>query len=194
MVVADEQDEGRGRRGRTWVSSPGGLYASLLVPSDPLLSLRAGIAVATALAAFGIEARLKWPNDVLVGERKIAGILIETVGDRAIVGIGVNRAPVSVAGATSLAEEASLPCNRDDLLGKILEGFSWDSPRRILSRYRALSATIGRIVRVEVGTGAQGRIVTGRAEGVDPVGRLLVREGATLEAIVCGDCVHLATR
>ena len=104
-IAAGEQTAGRGRQGRDWVSTPGNLYASLLlpVPGVPLdrlssLSLVAGLALADSVAAAGISApvQIKWPNDVLVAGRKTAGILIETIGQgeslAAIIGCGLNLA------------------------------------------------------------------------------------------------------
>jgi len=77
VVVADKQEQGRGRLDRTWLSPAGGLYASIILQADPLISLRAGIAVAKGLRELGIKAELRWPNDVMVEGKKIGGILVE---------------------------------------------------------------------------------------------------------------------
>src|SRR5207249_8258958 len=87
-VVADHQTAGRGRLGRTWETPPGtALLASFVMPARPLASLAVGVAAAHAC---GPSSRLKWPNDVLLGGAKLAGILAELRGDRVIVGVGVN--------------------------------------------------------------------------------------------------------
>ncbi len=105
VVIAERQDAGRGREGRAWASPTGGLYFSaVLRPPLPLaavppLTLAIGIAVCDAARAFGAAAQLKWPNDVLVAKKKLAGVLVETQSqggrlDSVVVGIGVNLASV----------------------------------------------------------------------------------------------------
>ncbi len=190
VIVADEQEHGRGRFGRIWLSPKGGLYASLILDSSPLLPLHVGIAVAEALRAVGINAMLKWPNDVLVGEKKIAGILIEIVDERAIVGIGVNLATSPMKTATSVAQETSVEVSRDDLLELILQRFTSTPPDTILDRYRALSATIGQAVRVEVAGSAGPGLIVGRAVGLDSTGRLLVTAGEAVYSVTAGECIH----
>lgn len=191
VIVADEQEHGRGRFGRTWLSPKGGLYASLILDPSPLLPLHVGIAVAEALRAVGINAMLKWPNDVLVGEKKIAGILIEIVDERAIVGIGVNLATSPMETATCVAQETLTVVSRDDLLELILQRFTSMPPDTILDRYRALSATIGQAVRVEVGASAALGPIVGKAVGLDSTGRLLVAMGDTVHSVTSGECIHL---
>ena len=191
VIVADEQEHGRGRFGRTWVSPKGGLYASLILDSSPLLPLHVGIAVAEALRAVGINAMLKWPNDVLVGEKKIAGILIEIVDRRAIVGIGVNLATSPMETATSVVQETVIEVSRDDLLELILQRFTSTPPGTILDRYRAISATIGQAVRVEVAGPAGPGPIIGRAVGLDSSGRLVVAMGEEVYSVTSGECIHL---
>jgi len=191
LVLAEEQERGEGRRGRTWVSPRGGLYASLVVSPRPLLAVRAGVAVATTLRDCGIAAVLKWPNDVLVRDRKIAGVLIEVLDDAAIVGIGVNLAPVLVPGATSLFEEVGHVVERDDLLEGILRRLLAEDEEGLPERYTELCATIGRRVRLEFGGGGSHRALVGRALGIDGSGRLVVESGGRVEAVSTGDCLHL---
>ena len=196
VIVADEQEHGRGRFGRTWLSPKGGLYASLILDSSPLLPLHVGIAVAEALRAealraVGINAMLKWPNDVLVGEKKIAGILIEIVDRRAIVGIGVNLATSPMETATDVARETAIEVSRDDLLELILQRFTSTPPGTILDRYRAISATIGQAVRVEVAGPAGPGPIIGRAVGLDSSGRLVVAMGEEVYSVTSGECIHL---
>ena len=126
VLAAEEQTAGRGRLGRTWLSPPRAAltFSVLLRPAGVpparrgWLPLLAGVATATAVRhVSGLDARLKWPNDLVLGPRKLAGILAEQSGDAVIVGIGVNvsatRAELPVTGAAALpaaAPPGSLPC------------------------------------------------------------------------------------
>jgi BirA family biotin operon repressor/biotin-[acetyl-CoA-carboxylase] ligase len=186
IVMADTQTHGRGRLGRHWSSPEGGLYASLILPLTPLLSLNAGVAVAESLIELGITARLKWPNDVLVHGKKIAGILIETRNDYGIVGVGVNISTAPFPGSTCIAEHISVPVSGEKLLGRIVQNLPDDVGERALDRYRSLSATIGKTVRVQTNDGD----MVGVATGIDCTGRLLVREADTIHTIAAGDCIH----
>jgi BirA family biotin operon repressor/biotin-[acetyl-CoA-carboxylase] ligase len=176
VVVADHQTAGRGRRGRTWESHPGAslLVSVILRPAPALVTLAAGVAAAEACA--GVDVGLKWPNDLMLGDAKLGGILSELVGDAAVVGLGLNLcwAP---AGAACLGEGA----DRQALLDAYLAGL--DSPGDVLARYRSRCTTLGRRVRIEVPGGA----IEGLATDVDEHGRLLV-DGRPVAA---GDVVHL---
>ena len=183
-VVASQQQHGRGRLHRQWLSPQGGLYLTLVVHPEDLLSLRAGVAVATALRDLGIPATLKWPNDVLVNDKKIAGILIELYGAYALVGIGVNVDQAPLPSATSLQAEGHLEVSRDQLLNTILCRFQCADVRR---QYLQLSATLGHHVRVEQVRGC----IEGEAVDVDPQGHLLVAEGCSIKRVGYGDCLHL---
>jgi BirA family biotin operon repressor/biotin-[acetyl-CoA-carboxylase] ligase len=218
VLVAEEQTAGRGRLGRTWTSVPGAsltfsvLLRPVTVPSARRgwLPLLAGVAVASAVRSVaGVEAVLKWPNDVLVGERKLAGILAEQSPDGAavVIGIGLNIAtpadalPVSPAGlpATSLLVEGA-SASREALLLEVLRqlerryaAFRADpDPARtgVLDEYRSLSGTLGQLVRVEL---PAGRILSGVAVGIDLDGRLLVAgdPGDPPSPVSAGDVVHL---
>ena len=216
VLVAEEQTAGRGRMGRSWVSEPGAAltFSVLLRPvSVPAyrrgwLPLLAGVAVATAVRSVAhVPATLKWPNDVLAGDRKLAGILAEQAGDAIVIGIGLNVAtpadalPASPTGlpATSLLVEGS-DVAREPLLVEMLRqlerwylAFREDpDPSRcgLLGEYRALCATLGRSVRVELPGNRQ---LVGLAEDVDADGRLLVREEDTTSVtpISAGDIIHL---
>lgn len=134
---------------------------------------------------------LKWPNDVLVDEKKIAGVLIENVDERAIVGIGINLTTSPLNTATSVAQETSIEVSRDDLLELILRCFASTPSELVLTRYRALCTTLGRVVRAESGGAVANRTIIGRAVGIDPAGRLLVAADETLHAIASGECIHL---
>lgn len=119
IVIADEQTGGRGRRGRAWASAPGNLYLSMIVDGGKqaaapgLLSLAVGVAAAEACGGYGARVRLKWPNDLMIDDAKLAGILIEAAAPwRYVVGLGVNltHAPALPGRATvALAEAAPVP-------------------------------------------------------------------------------------
>jgi BirA family biotin operon repressor/biotin-[acetyl-CoA-carboxylase] ligase len=224
VLVAEEQTAGRGRLGRTWTSVPGAaltfsvLLRPVTVPAGRRgwLPLIAGVAVASAVRSVtggvssgGVDAVLKWPNDVLVGERKLAGILAEQSpdGSAVVIGMGLNVAtpadalPVSPAGlpATSLLVEGAA-VSRETLLLEILRQFErWyiafradPDPVRtgLLDTYRPLCVTLGQRVRVELPVG---RFVTGVARDIDPDGRLLMADGPSGPpmAISAGDVVHV---
>lgn len=216
VLVAEEQTAGRGRMGRSWVSQPGAsLTFSVLIRPLPVpparrgwLPLLTGVAVATAVRSVAaVAAALKWPNDVLVADRKLAGILAEQSGQAVVLGIGVNVAtsadalpasPTGLAATSLLAEGADVA--REVLLIEVLrqlEGlylpFLADPrPERsgLLASYRTLCATLGRQVRVEL---PGGRSVAGVAQDVDTGGRLLItRPGATSPTPVsAGDVIHV---
>ncbi len=200
VVVAARQTEGRGRRGRSWESAAGlGLWLSVVIRPDidaarfPLLSFSAALAAADAVErASGVAPRVKWPNDLLIEGRKIAGILLEKEGDAAIVGIGINvrhRAedfpPELRDTAGSLRMFAKEPVSLDALERHLLA----EIERRIdsgdfFSEYAARCATIGAQVRVVEMNGE----FSGVAEGVGADGALLVRdEVGALRRVLAGD-------
>ena len=199
VVVAESQTAGRGRLDRSWVSPPrAGLTLSVLVRPDlppvrwPWLPLLTGLAVATAVREQAeLDAVLKWPNDVLVGGRKVCGVLAEVPeAGAAVLGIGLNvttRAEeLPVATATSLALAGAATTDRDTLLRALLRALGSvlvdvDASR---AAYRERCSTIGQSVRVELPGGAA---VQGVAEQVDDSGRLVVAG----QAYGAGDVVHL---
>ena len=223
VLVAEEQTAGRGRMGRNWVSEPGAaLTFSILLRPDAMpaarrgwLPLIAGVAVALAVRAVsGLDATLKWPNDVLIGDRKLCGILAEQSGTAVVVGIGINVAtpadalPGGLAGPggpagpgglrpTSLAVEG-VEVARDLLLVEVLRLFEQHyldfrknpDPAAIglLAEYRALCGTLGRKVRVEL---PAARTLTGEATGIDSDGRLLVTDAGITTATFAGDVIHV---
>jgi BirA family transcriptional regulator, biotin operon repressor / biotin---[acetyl-CoA-carboxylase] ligase len=219
VLAAEEQRAGRGRMQRTWVSPPrAGLTFSLMVRPTGVpparrgwLSLLTGVAVADAVRAVaGVQARLKWPNDVLAGPAKLCGILTEAAGDAVVVGIGVNvstgpdeRPPPGPGGlvATSLAMEGSAQAQREPLLVGILDGFerryqAWRQAGGdadlcgLRSDFVKACATLGRQVSVEMPGGRQP--LSGLAVGVDSDGRLLVRVPSGSDVpVAAGDVVHL---
>ena len=202
-VVADIQRRGRGRHGRTWLSPRGGLYLTLILRSAPprlsLLPLAAGVAVARALRRlYGIEVRLKWPNDLLYRERKLGGILLEASFHREIpefilLGLGLNlNTPVSgeEPRAISLLEILGHRVDRDELLRVLLAEILHSlelSPEDILRSWKSLSATLGQEVRVHTPHGE----IRGRALDLTPQGGLLLETPEGLREVLSGDCIHL---
>ena len=164
VVVADNQTAGRGRLSHRWETPPGtALLVSFVLRPDPLLSLATGVAAAEAC---GRSVRLKWPNDLLLDGRKVGGILVEATPSKAICGIGINLtwAP---EGAARLDEP------RDQLLERLrvaIERWSSTPGDQVLDRWRELSDTIGKTVRIEL----PDRIVEGIAEDIDSNGNLIV--------------------
>lgn len=226
VLVAEEQTAGRGRLGRSWTSVPGAslTFSVLLRPASVppgrrgWLPLLAGVAVASAVRSVadgdggdggGVRAVLKWPNDVLVGDRKLAGILAEQSPDASavVIGVGINVAtsadalPLSPSGlpATSLLVEGA-SVSRETLLLSILGRLeSWyaafrsdPDPTRtgLLDAYRSLCATLGQTVRVELPVG---RVLAGTATDIDSDGRLLIEEspGDLPKPVSAGDVVHV---
>lgn len=171
VVTADYQTAGRGRLSHGWQAPAGtALLVSFVLPPHPLLSLAAGVAAAEAC---GRNVRLKWPNDLLFGGRKVGGILVEASPAKAICGIGINLtwAPDGAA---------QLDVSRDPLLERLsqsIDRWSAAAPDEILARWRELSDTIGKRVRVEL----PDRVVEGFAQGIDAAGNLLV-DGVVVSA------------
>ena len=188
-IVADEQTGGRGRFGRAWASPRGGLYATFATSERPLLSLASGMAVVNALDEFNVHASLKWPNDIVLGEAKLAGVLIEIHHGTALVGIGVNL-EVGPVGMSTSTRTIGAVVRRGDLLRSIWRELQRDEdPKALLSAYRKRSATLGRRVRILIGEG--GQAVEGIAVAVDGQGRLVVETCAGRRTITSGECQHL---
>jgi BirA family biotin operon repressor/biotin-[acetyl-CoA-carboxylase] ligase len=164
IVVADHQTAGRGRLDRTWESpSRTALLVSFVLAPNPILSLTAGVAAAEAC---GSGVRLKWPNDLLLDGGKVGGVLVEAMPIKAICGIGINLTWAPPGGAT-------LNQDRDQLLERLgVEIERWMSAptEEVLARWRELSATLGRRVRVELA----GTAIEGTAEDIGPQGELIV--------------------
>ena len=177
VVIADHQTAGRGRLERRWDAPPGtALLVSFVLRPAPLLSLAAGVAAAEAC---GPEVRLKWPNDLLLDGRKLGGILVETTPRKAICGIGIN-----LSSAPEGAARLDRP--RDEVFARleaVIERWTGAPDEAVLRRWRELSATLGRRVRVEVG----GRTAEGLAEDIGPRGELVVNG----EPFVAGSVTHL---
>lgn len=214
-IVADHQSSGRGRLDRVWEFPPrSGLALSMLVRPDavpvgrwPWLPLLTGIAVYEAIrATTGVDSELKWPNDVLVGDRKIAGILVERTetptGPAAVVGVGLNvsltEAEIPTPNATSLAIEGASTLDRSVVVRSLMRTFepiyrAWaaaegDPAEGMLESYVRRCSTVGRVVRVQL---PDGSTFTGTAEAVNTDGQLVVADGASRRALSAGDVVHV---
>lgn len=174
IVVADHQTAGRGRLERRWESPQGtALLVSFVLLPRPLLSLAAGVAAAEAC---GPDVRLKWPNDLLLHGRKLGGILVETTPDRAICGIGIN-----LTWAPDGAAKLEQP--RDAVLDRLrpsIELWAAAPADTILKRWRELSATLGKRIRIDS--------TEGLAEDIGANGELIV-DG---RPFVAGSVTHLA--
>jgi len=191
IVIADEQTAGRGRFGRTWISPKGGLYVTVIHSADPLVSLKAGLAVVRALQSVGIKAGLKWPNDVLAENRKIAGVLIETDGEHSLVGIGLNLASAPLDSATCVARYVN-KLDRIEWARMIADTlFEMPSGSAILDEYRSLCLTLGILVLID-GIGDESP-VEGNAVDVDDRGRLIIQTREGKRTISSGECLHLHT-
>lgn len=189
VLVADHQTAGRGRLGRRWDAPPGAnLLASLLfhdVPGDPgELTRRVGLAAVDGCRAVaGVTAALKWPNDVLVGDRKLAGILAERgAAGSVVVGLGLNVRWAPAGAARLGADVAPLA-----VLAAVLAAYD-ALPVDIGGRYRQALTTLGRAVRIELAGG----ILDATATDVAPDGRLVVVDNCGLtHRIDAGDVVHV---
>lgn len=216
VLVAEHQTAGHGRLDRTWTTpARSGLTLSVLVRPTaveparwPWLPLMAGLVVAASLRdQAGVAAAVKWPNDVIVDDRKVAGILVERAeaagrAPAAVIGIGLNvslrEAELPVPTATSLVLEQATMTDRSQLARALLRTFDrlyagWlrtggDPAQGLRAAYVDACATIGRRVRVEL---VGGQEAIGDAVGVDPLGRLLVRTAQGQQALSAGDVVHL---
>lgn len=210
VVIAESQTRGRGRIGRMWESPKyKGVYASFLLrpklsPAEvPLLTLMTSVSAVTALTRVtGLEPRIKWPNDILIGHRKAAGILTELSAETdrvnfAVIGIGINvnnDRETLLPNATSLKEETGAKVSRlavvQSLLGEIEKDYVYlraRGPEQMLKKWRALSMTLGRRVKVQ----GEKRHIEGEALDIDADGALLVRTDSGIrEKVYAGDVIH----
>jgi BirA family biotin operon repressor/biotin-[acetyl-CoA-carboxylase] ligase len=200
VVIAEEQTAGRGRLGRDWLSPRGNIALSLIlypsVEQLTALNMLVSLAVAHSIEKVtGLKTEVKWPNDVLIGGRKVCGILVENAirgkeVEWAVVGIGLNinlpltSFPGAAIEATSLSQEAGRGVSREEVLKTLLEELeglysAWQSGELIYEEWRNRLSTIGKEVRVRWGDG----VVEGYAESVDDKGQLILRcrDGSVVE-------------
>ncbi len=191
VITAGRQTNGRGRMGRAWDSPAGNLYLTAVVPdfgdATPQLAFVAAVALAGALQDFGV--RLKWPNDVLLDGRKIAGILLERAADKVLVGVGVNvvSAPVQAIYATGHLQ-GRIFC--DILLDRFLKelceamrAFQEKGFEPIRRKWLASAFHLGQeiVVKMPHGTAA------GVFAGMDADGALMLKQADVLRRITVGD-------
>jgi BirA family biotin operon repressor/biotin-[acetyl-CoA-carboxylase] ligase len=211
-VVADRQSRGRGRLGRKWSSPPGSnIYMSVVLrpdlPSEDVTLLTLASAVASAIAireTTGCGVSIKWPNDLMSNGRKLGGILLESRSggarvDFAVLGIGINvNMTPSVPGATSVREETGKMHERAPLIEGILKNLAVEleilkkrGHAALLEKWKALSSTLGKDVRVVTANDA----ITGTAIDIDEKGRLILRTSAnTFRIISSGDLTMLRAK
>jgi BirA family biotin operon repressor/biotin-[acetyl-CoA-carboxylase] ligase len=211
VLIAEHQTAGRGRHGRGWSATPRAqitMSVGVSVIDVPTaawgwLPLATGVAVVDAvtprLEVTGVEAGLKWPNDVLAGGGKLAGILAEVAKPVVVIGVGLNvtQAPEEVVGATSLLDLGVAAPDRDQLVRSLLRELggriaAWRAARgsdpQLAADYRARSLTIGSRVRAQL---PGGRELVGTARDIDDQGRLCLETDGETVVVSAGDVVHL---
>lgn len=214
IVIAESQRSGKGSRGKKWISPSGGVWMTIILRPDieptkaPQLTLVTGVAVAETLnQECNLDVGIKWPNDILIGDKKVCGILTEVKADRGkvdyvLVGIGIDLNvdltifPPELRGATtSLKAELDREIKGAELVQKFLQNFEvyYDEFkegkfRDILNEWRRLSKTIGNYVEVH----KKGGVSYGEAVGVNKDGKLILEmEDGTLRKIISGECIHI---
>lgn len=206
VVIAENQTSGRGRMDRKWWSPEGGLYFTLVMRPDippvmsPLVIFGTASVLARTLREFcGVEARVKWPNDILIHGSKVSGMLseMESAGDQVSfvnIGIGINMnndLPPDLPFATSIKKISGKTCSRKAFLSEFLDHLEKRMHQpdlaSVITEWKSCSATLGRQVRI---ISRQG-VAEGKAVDVDPNGALIVRTAdGTLKKIFYGDCIH----
>lgn len=205
-VIAGRQQNGRGRLNRQWLSEKGGLYFTMVLRPDlpPVLSFRVGLLASVTLARilneiFGIDVRVKWPNDLLVDERKICGMLseLEAEADRVAfinIGIGLNvnndPSPIEPA-ATSLQNILGRKVSIKEILARYLDSFEAQMQTaaydEVIEQWKQLTVTLNRDVRVVT----THEVLTGKAIDIDDTGALILKcSDGSLKKIHYGDCFH----
>ncbi|MCK5204300.1 MAG: biotin--[acetyl-CoA-carboxylase] ligase [Desulfobacterales bacterium] len=205
-VIAGRQVSGRGRLKREWLSDKGGLYFTMVLRPDlpPVLSFRVSFLASLTLARilnemFGVDVRLKWPNDLLVDERKISGMLseLEAEADRVAfinvgVGVNVNNDPSAIEpAAISLKAILGRKVSKKDILARYLDAFEQQMQTaaldRVIEEWKAYTVTLNREVRVVTTR----EVFTGKAVDVDDSGALVLKcADGSLQKILYGDCFH----
>jgi BirA family transcriptional regulator, biotin operon repressor / biotin---[acetyl-CoA-carboxylase] ligase len=213
VIIAEEQTGGVGRMGRVWVSPKGGIWFTIIlkpqIPVDHvfMLTMAGAIAVARAIRKeFDLGALIKWPNDIYIGDKKVAGLLLELSAEAdtihyCLLGIGIdaNLSPhqleTSVHGhVTSLSAELGHDIDRAALLARvlkefenkylILEGQEYDT---LVREWKSLSCTLDQHVRISTLKST----FEGDAIDIDEYGALIIRkENGRIERVIAGDCVH----
>jgi len=206
VVIAETQTSGRGRMDRNWVSPKGGLYFTLVlrprIPPvmSPLVNFGTALVLAQTLQdVCGVDARVKWPNDILIRGRKVSGMLseMEAAGDQVSfvnIGIGINMnndLPPDLPTATSIKKISGKTCSRKAFLSEFLDRLQdrihQPDLTSVIGEWKSYSATLGQEVRI---VSRQG-VTEGKAMDVDSSGALIVRtKDGSLKKIYYGDCFH----
>jgi BirA family biotin operon repressor/biotin-[acetyl-CoA-carboxylase] ligase len=200
VIIAEEQTAGQGRHGHSWHSEWGtGIYFSMVLKPAPLLTLALGLATAETITSItGLACDLRWPNDVMIGGKKAAGILVQLVEGNAIGGIGINVnhtsfPPELAQEAASLRLEAGCDFDRMDILLALIpaiESFADRDSETILRLFtQASSYAVGRRVRVEQADG----IILGITTGLDPSGYLKIRTDDGTDTLILAGGVRAAS-
>ena len=192
IVMAETQTAGRGRYGRVWQSPRGNLYVSFVFESNPMrdkyLSFLTGLALAESLPEFNV--RLKWPNDVLLEGKKVAGILLETTGNKIIVGIGVNL--VSNPDKNMLYPTANLGGRLSPIglvkrlmiqYDALFDVFNKKGFKKIRARWLDLATGVGETISVHLPT----EELIGTFKGISDDGALLLKIGKKVRSVTAGD-------
>ncbi len=214
IVIAEKQRKGKGRGGKPWISPIGGAWMSIILRPDtlpinaPQLTFTAGVAAAKTIGEeYGIEVGIKWPNDILIEDKKVCGILTEISTERdsidyIIAGIGIDAnvdldllPPELREETTSLKSVLEKEISRMKLVRKFLENFekmynefNQGNFQKILQKWRKYSKTIGNNVEIRKGT----EIVQGEAVGVNSEGALILElKDGSLRKIISGECRHV---
>lgn len=212
IVIAQTQTHGRGRFDRLWVSPEGGIYISVIIrpkvaaENVPLLSFVAALSVAKTIESFGVHVRVKWPNDVRVNRKKIAGILLESEimegsVEYVIIGIGINvnvditKLPLDIqVKSTSIHVEKATSIDYYEFLTALLHQFEHfyalfrkERYKRIIDEWKKNTDTLGHSVRIQTST----ETISGLAFDVDPSGFLLLKTPqGDIKKIFSGDCLY----
>jgi BirA family biotin operon repressor/biotin-[acetyl-CoA-carboxylase] ligase len=203
VIASEFQSAGRGRLDRNFEAAPmSALTFSMYIEPKvdktewSFLTLLAALSVREAIASLDNTTQLnvKWPNDLLIKEKKCAGIIAQATDKGVVIGIGLNvgmsQLELPVSTATSLAIESCSELDRNIILGAILNHFEinlqiWELGKSFIAEYKAASATIGADVEVSL---PGGKVIRSKAIGVNDAGELLLENG---EAVTVGDVVHL---
>jgi len=208
VVLAEMQTEGRGRMARAWASPHGGVWMSLILKPKIALAnaykvnMAISVALSKAIAGlYGMKVSIKWPNDLLINDRKVCGILMEISAeiDRleyAVIGIGINANVDAEAfpdewNATSISRELGSKISRIELIQRVLQeiedAYCKIDSKEIYNEWCDRSATLGRHVRINSAAGD----FDGKAISLSEDGALMVKSSGSLLRVVAGDCIHL---
>ena len=202
VLVANFQSKGRGRLDRTFSAPPGSalLFSLYVEPkrereSWGILTLIAGISICDLLnTLLDKPVTLKWPNDLLIGEKKVSGLIAQATPKGVVIGVGINVAmsqeQLPISTATSLLLEGSAHLDRNEICARALLALEenlkrFDAGEDFVELYTQLSSTVGKQVRVEL---PGGRVIESMAQGVDPTGALILADGSHISV---GDVIHL---